>query len=100
MALKNNIGVHYFACLVPMHVFFVEDGLMEKGVFLATWKDISNDNEKQFEIHTQHIDAGTLLVFLNFHKMANNKTYESNNSYGIIQNFPGNSWRPNRNQFA
>ena len=58
MALKNNIGVHYFACLIPMHVLFVEDGLMEKGVFLATWKDISSENEKQFEIHTGVTDAG------------------------------------------
>lgn len=44
-----------------MHVFFVEDGLMEKGVFLATWKDISNENEKQFDIHTSHSDPGQLL---------------------------------------
>ncbi|XP_055343172.1 AP-1 complex subunit beta-1-like [Paramacrobiotus metropolitanus] len=60
VAVKNNIGVHYFACLVPMHVFFVEDGLMEKGVFLATWKDIPPENEKQFEIHTAIQDIETI----------------------------------------
>ncbi|OQV21734.1 AP-1 complex subunit beta-1 [Hypsibius exemplaris] len=60
VALKNNIGVHYFACLIPMHVLFVEDGLMEKGVFLATWKDISSDNEKQFDIHTSLTDADAI----------------------------------------
>ena len=58
MAIKNSIGVHYFACLIPMHVLFVEDGLMEKGVFLATWKDITNENEKQFDIITALSDPG------------------------------------------
>jgi Beta2-adaptin appendage, C-terminal sub-domain len=49
-----------------MHVFFVEDGLMEKGVFLATWKDIASDNEKQFEIHTSLTDAGLACLFSSF----------------------------------
>ncbi len=37
IAIKNNIDVFYFACVVPIHVFFIEDGNMEKKVFLATW---------------------------------------------------------------
>lgn len=28
VALKNNVGVVYFASSIPMNVFFVEDGAM------------------------------------------------------------------------
>merc|ERR1712113_963070 len=40
VAIKNSIDVFYFATIVPTHVYFGEDGNMEKKVFLATWKDI------------------------------------------------------------
>lgn len=45
VAIKNNIDVFYFACLVPMNVYFTEDGQLEKRVFLSTWKDIPAQNE-------------------------------------------------------
>lgn len=45
VAIKNNIDVFYFACLVPMHVYFTEDGQLDKRVFLSTWKDIPAQNE-------------------------------------------------------
>lgn len=55
VAIKNNIDVFYFSCNVPMHVFFVEDGEMDKRVFLATWKDIPAQNEVQHTINNvQH----------------------------------------------
>ena len=50
VAVKNNIDVFYFATIVPTHVYFTEDGAMEKKVFLATWKDIPAQNEIQFTI--------------------------------------------------
>lgn len=50
MAIKNNVDVLYLSCLVPMHALAVEDGQMDKKVFLATWKDIPADNELQFEL--------------------------------------------------
>lgn len=28
MAVKNNIDVFYFSCLIPLNVLFVEDGKM------------------------------------------------------------------------
>uniref|UniRef100_A0A8C5FWK1 AP complex subunit beta n=1 Tax=Gadus morhua TaxID=8049 RepID=A0A8C5FWK1_GADMO len=40
VAVKNNIDVFYFSGLIPLNIFFVEDGKMERQVFLATWKDI------------------------------------------------------------
>ena len=41
-----------------MHVLFVEDGKMEKRVFLATWKDIPSSNEIQHNIHGVQHSAG------------------------------------------
>merc|ERR1711981_1157524 len=57
VAVKNNIDVFYFACIVPMHVFFAEDGTMEKKVFLATWKDIPAQNEVQYTIENCECNA-------------------------------------------
>lgn len=42
----------------PSMCFFVEDGKMECQVFLATWKDIPNENELQFQIKECHLNAG------------------------------------------
>ena len=66
VAIKNNIDVFYFSCLVPMHVLFVEDGEMEKRVFLATWKDIPAQNEVQHEICNVQHNAGieSIEVFM------------------------------------
>ena len=61
VAVKNNIDVFYFSTLIPLHVLFVEDGEMEKRVFLATWKDIPAQNEVQFEIKDVQHNAGTWL---------------------------------------
>ena len=41
-----------------MHVFFTEDGTMEKKVFLATWKDIPAQNEVQYTIQNCECNAG------------------------------------------
>ncbi|XP_014224741.1 AP-1 complex subunit beta-1 isoform X2 [Trichogramma pretiosum] len=50
VAIKNNIDVFYFACLVPMNVYFSEDGQLDKRVFLSTWKDIPAQNEVQYTL--------------------------------------------------
>ena len=60
VAVKNNIDVFYFSCLVPMHVLFVEDGEMDKRVFLATWKDIPTTNEVQFDINNVEHNGDTV----------------------------------------
>lgn len=61
VAIKNNIDVFYFACLVPMNVFFTEDGQMDKRVFLATWKDIPAQNEVQYTLANIQCNAGIVL---------------------------------------
>ena len=50
VALKNNVDIFYFACLAPIHIFFSEEGNMEKKAFLNTWKDIPSTNEIQYTI--------------------------------------------------
>ena len=47
VAMKNNIDVFYFNCLLPCFALWTEDGNMDRKVFLATWKDIPNSNEVQ-----------------------------------------------------
>lgn len=57
VAIKNNVDVFYFSCLVPMHVLSTEDGLMDKRVFLATWKDIPAQNEVQYTLDNVALTA-------------------------------------------
>ncbi|XP_007447103.1 PREDICTED: AP-1 complex subunit beta-1 isoform X2 [Lipotes vexillifer] len=70
VAVKNNIDVFYFSCLIPLNVLFVEDGKMERQVFLATWKDIPNENELQFQIKECHLNADAVSS-----KLQNNNVY-------------------------
>ncbi|XP_046668041.1 AP-1 complex subunit beta-1 [Homalodisca vitripennis] len=62
VAIKNNIDVFYFACLVPMNVYFVEDGQMDKRVFLSTWKDIPAQNEVQFTLTNVQCNADAIVM--------------------------------------
>ncbi|CAG08478.1 unnamed protein product, partial [Tetraodon nigroviridis] len=57
VAIKNNIDIFYFSCQYPISLLFVEDGKMERQVFLATWKDIPNDNESQFQVKDCHLNS-------------------------------------------
>ena len=50
VAMKNSVDIFYFACIAPIHVFFSEEGAMEKKTFLNTWKDIPASNETQYTI--------------------------------------------------
>uniref|UniRef100_A0A8B9JQW8 Adaptor related protein complex 2 subunit beta 1 n=1 Tax=Astyanax mexicanus TaxID=7994 RepID=A0A8B9JQW8_ASTMX len=70
VAVKNSIDVFYFSILIPLNVFFVEDGKMERQVFLATWKDIPNENELQYQIKECHLNADTVSG-----KLQNNNIY-------------------------
>jgi len=60
VALKNNVDIFYFACSVSMHALFLEDGEMDKRVFLATWKDIPAQNEVQYDIKDVQHNADTV----------------------------------------
>ena len=58
MAIKNNVDIFYFATIMGLHVFFCEDGAMDKRIFLSTWKEIPSDNEVQFNIESVQLSAG------------------------------------------
>ncbi len=49
--MKNDLDVFYFATLVPINVVFLEDGQMDKRVFLQAWKEIPAQNEVQYNIN-------------------------------------------------
>lgn len=51
IAIKNNVDVFYFACLVHGHTLFTEDGQLDKRVFLSTWKEIPAANEVQYTLN-------------------------------------------------
>ncbi|KAM9446765.1 AP-1 complex subunit beta-1 isoform 2-T2 [Clarias gariepinus] len=57
VAVKNNIDVFYFSCQYPISLLFVEDGKMDRQVFLATWKDVPSETEAQFQIKDCHLSA-------------------------------------------
>uniref|UniRef100_A0A1I8GR23 AP complex subunit beta n=1 Tax=Macrostomum lignano TaxID=282301 RepID=A0A1I8GR23_9PLAT len=64
VAVKNNIDIFYFACLIPMYALFTEEGDMDKRVFLSTWKDIPPENETQFNLGSYAHDADTASTML------------------------------------
>ncbi|XP_054168452.1 AP-1 complex subunit beta-1-like [Oppia nitens] len=74
VAVKNNVDVFYFSCIVPTHVFCTDDGAMDKRVFLATWKDIPSQNEVQYVIEN---------VMLNVDQVS--QKLQSNNIFTIAK---------------
>ena len=61
IAIKNNVDVFYFATAIPMQALFAEDGLMEKKVYLSTWKDIPSTNEIQSTVSNINMSAGRFI---------------------------------------
>lgn len=51
VAIKNNVDIFYFACLVHANALFLEDGQLDKRVFLTTWKEIPAANEVQYNLN-------------------------------------------------
>jgi hypothetical protein len=43
-----------------MHVYFAEDGEMDKRLFLNSWKEIPEQNELQYQIATQTYNTDDL----------------------------------------
>ena len=59
MAMKNDIDVFYFECLVPAYVLFVEEGSMERNLFPQMWREIPDEKEKQFQLPFTNKSQGT-----------------------------------------
>ena len=54
VAIKNNVDVFYFACIVPIHVYFIHDTEMDKMTFVQTWKEIPESNEIKHQLQNIH----------------------------------------------
>ncbi|CAF0831331.1 unnamed protein product [Rotaria sordida] len=50
VAIKNNVDVFYFACAVPIHVYFTPDNEMDKMAFVQTWQEIPESNEIKHQL--------------------------------------------------
>jgi hypothetical protein len=49
MALKSQNGVIMFQANVPPHIFFGENGLVEKKMYLSSWKTLAEVSVVQIE---------------------------------------------------
>lgn len=63
VAIKNSIDVFYFDVLMPYHVLFTESGKLESRQFLTQWKEISNSNERSFDINNVTLSSGLREIF-------------------------------------
>lgn len=70
VAIKNNVDIFYFACLVHSNVLFAEDGQLDKRVFLTTWKEIPAANEVQYSLSGVVGNADTIA-----NKMTSNNVF-------------------------
>ena len=58
------MDVFYFAIVVPLHIYFDENGQMDKREFLQLWKEIPEQNELQFSINNnKRLSAGLFFKF-------------------------------------
>jgi len=58
VALRTNIDILYFQCIVPLHILMIDEGEIEKRVFLSTWKDIPGEYEVQYKLTGIRVNAG------------------------------------------
>jgi hypothetical protein len=54
VAIKTNVDVLYFACLVPIHVYFVQENEMDKMSFVQTWQEIPESHEVKHQLQNHH----------------------------------------------
>jgi len=54
IAIKNNIDVFYFNSIVPIYVYFVNDGEIDKITFIQTWQDIPESNEVKHQLQNSN----------------------------------------------
>lgn len=54
VAVKTNVDVFYFACIVPIHVYFILDNEMDKMAFVQTWQEIPQNFEIKQQLQNVH----------------------------------------------
>lgn len=54
VAVKNNVDIFYFACTVPIHVYFTQDNELDKMAFVQSWQEIPESNEIKHQLQNVH----------------------------------------------
>jgi len=58
VAFKNNVDVFYFEVQVPFHIFFVEEGRLDRDPYLETWRAIPEEHERLFTLRPNTTTTG------------------------------------------
>lgn len=64
VAIKNNIDIFYFSCLMPANILFLETGTMDRKKFLGTWQEIPTTNEVQNNITVKDLNSESIQSLL------------------------------------
>ncbi len=64
VAVKNNVGVSFFNCLVTPHILFVENGKIENSSYVETWQSMPPSNEVQTNVGISTSNAEMLQAAL------------------------------------
>lgn len=70
VAIKNNAGVSFWSCLLPLHIFFVSSGKMEANTFIQTWTEIPATHEKSYQLSKTWSDSNLIK-----NKLQNNNIF-------------------------
>ena len=54
VAIKTTMNVFYFACVVPIHVYFIPDNEIDKMTFVQNWQEIPESNEIKHQLQNTH----------------------------------------------
>uniref|UniRef100_H2ZG85 Beta-adaptin appendage C-terminal subdomain domain-containing protein n=1 Tax=Ciona savignyi TaxID=51511 RepID=H2ZG85_CIOSA len=98
VAVKNNFDVFYFSALVPTHILFLEQGEMDRKVFLTTWKDIPSTHEKSFALENlgsiPNINTNTIIEKLKANNvfMIAKRTVEGKDMVYLSLQLPRDIW--------
>ena len=93
VALKNNVGVCYWACQMPLHIFFVEDGKMDGATFVKTWQEIPATHEKTYSLSNwQSTDISKSKLSVNNIFMINSRVIEGQELVYFSMKLTNNLW--------
>ncbi|KAI3388701.1 hypothetical protein SNEBB_002164 [Seison nebaliae] len=56
VAVRNNIGTFYYSVKMPLEIFFIENGQVDKKDFTSLWHQLPNEKERQYELElNEHV---------------------------------------------
>ena len=93
VAIKTEIAMHIFTCLVPYHVLFSDDGKLDPKTYLEAWKQIPDANEVTFSLETS-LDSSAIISRMEANNIFNTtmKTIEGQELLYMTNKFMNNLW--------